>query len=206
MYAGLRVDQFTGQFHLSDPSTPTLGTLGADQAFSVSLSLTSALSTHQYASIQCAVLYTTADGRRRVRVVNLALQVTELANNVFRFADMDVVVAHLVRQCKFIFASLDRRSELTLVFLAMTRMPAQKISVIREELTEQCSAILYSYRRICAAATVPSQVRPLASHVKQGHPDNLAAQLIIPEAFRALPVYTLSLLKSKPLKGGSELL
>ena len=116
MYAGLRVDHFTGRFHLYDPSTPTLGTLDADQAFSVSLSLTAGLSTHQYASIQCAVLYTTADGRRRVRVVNLALQVTELANNVFRFADMDVVVAHLVRQCKFIFASLDLRSDLAHVY------------------------------------------------------------------------------------------
>jgi protein transport protein SEC24 len=85
-------------------------------------------------------------------------------------------------------------------------MRAQKLSTIREELTEQCSAILYSYRRVCAATTVPSQVRPLASHVKQGHFDNFAAQLIIPEAFRSLPVYTLSILKSKPLKGGSDLL
>jgi protein transport protein SEC24 len=102
MYAGLRVDQLTGNFHLSDPSTPTSGTLDADQAFSVSFSLTAALPTHQYASIQCAVLYTTVDGQRRVRVINLALQVADLASNVFRFADMDVVVAHSVRQCKFL--------------------------------------------------------------------------------------------------------
>ena len=100
-YAGLRVDQLTGNFHLSDPSTPTSGTLDADQAFSVSFSLTATLSTHQYASIQCAVLHTTTDGHRRVRVVNLALQVGDLGANVFRFADMDVVVAHFVRQCKF---------------------------------------------------------------------------------------------------------
>lgn len=160
---GLQVDQLTGNFYLSDPSTPILGTLDADQTFSVSLSVTATLSTHQYASIQCAVLHTTTDGRRRVRVVNLALQVAELGANVFRFADMDVVVAHFVRQ-------------------SMSRMTDVKISTIREELTEQCSAILYSYRRNCAAATV-------------------ATQLIIPEAFRVLPVYTLSLLKSKPLKG-----
>ena len=101
MYAGLQVDQLTGNFYLSDPSTPTLGTLDADQAFSVSFSVTATLSPHQYASIQCAVLHTTTDGRRRVRVVNLALQVADLGANVFRFADMDVVVAHFVRQCKF---------------------------------------------------------------------------------------------------------
>jgi len=100
VYTGLRVDQLTGNFNLSDPGAPTSGTLDADQALSVSFSVTATLSTHQYASIQCAVLHTTTDGHRRVRVINLALQVADLAANVFRFADMDVVVAHFVRQCK----------------------------------------------------------------------------------------------------------
>ena len=167
MYAGLRVDQLTGNFHLSDPSTPTSGTFDADQAFSVSFSVTGALSTHQYASIQCAVLHTTTDGHRRVRVVNLALQVADIGANVFRFADMDVVVALFVRQCKFYFypARLPFGSDLRFL-LAMSRMTTVKISTIREELTEQCSAILYSYRRNCAAATVPTQVRPLGSQVE----------------------------------------
>ncbi|KAI0300156.1 hypothetical protein B0F90DRAFT_1630148 [Multifurca ochricompacta] len=165
--SGLRTDHLMGNFHLPNPSTPTFGTLDADKAFSVSFTHVASISPHQYASIQCAVLHTTVDGQRRVRVVNLALQVAELAGNVFRFADMDVVISHFMRQCRSI--------------LAITRTPTLKLSAIREELTEQCSAILYSYRRHCAAATVQTQ-------------------LIIPEAFRGLPVYTLSILKSKPLK------
>lgn len=160
--SGLRADRLTGRFHLPNPTTPTFGTLDADSAISVSFTHSGSLSQHEYASIQCAVLHTTTDGQRRVRVVNLALQVAELAADVFRYADMDVVVAHLMRQ-------------------TITRMPTLKLSVIREELTEQCSSILYSYRRNCAAGTVPTQ-------------------LVIPEAFRSLPVYTLSILKSKPLK------
>jgi protein transport protein SEC24 len=172
VYAGLRVDQLTGNFHLSDPSTPTSGTLDADQAFSVSFSVTGALSTHQYASIQCAVLHTTTDGHRRVRVVNLALQVADIGANVFRFADMDVVIALFVRQCKFYFfyqVRLPFGSGLHF-YVAMSRMTTVKISTIREELTEQCSAILYSYRRNCAAATVPTQVRPLGSQVETWPP------------------------------------
>jgi hypothetical protein len=39
------------------------------------------------------------------------------------------------------------------------RMSTLKISTIQEDLTEQCSAILYSYRRNCASTTVHSQVR-----------------------------------------------
>lgn len=59
------------------------------------------------------MLHTTTDGRRLVRVVNLALQVADIGANVFRFADMDVVVAHFVRQCKFyfIFIKLDYRPD-----------------------------------------------------------------------------------------------
>jgi len=59
--------------------------------------------------------------------------------------------------------------------LAMSRMMDVKISTIREELTEQCSAILYSYRRNCAAATVPTQVRRLVRRMKHGYIDNFAS-------------------------------
>jgi protein transport protein SEC24 len=93
-----------GNLHLPDPTTPTFGVLDSDQAFSASFSHTAALPPHQHAFIQCAVLHTTVDGRRRVRVINLAVQVAELAADVFRFADMDVVVAYFMRQCKSIFA------------------------------------------------------------------------------------------------------
>ena len=101
--AGLRADRLTGKFHLPNPTTPTFGTLDADQAVSVSFTHSATLSLREYASIQCAVLHTTTDGQRRVRVINIALQVAELAGDVFRFSDMDVVVAHLMRQCKSIF-------------------------------------------------------------------------------------------------------
>ncbi|KAI0266536.1 protein transporter SEC24 [Gloeopeniophorella convolvens] len=159
---GLRPARLMGNFHLPNPTTPTLGTLDADKTLSVSFDHSATLSPHQYAYIQCAVLHTTIDGQRRVRVINLAIQVAELAGSVFRFADMDVVVTHMMRQ-------------------SISHMLNHKLSSIRDELTELCSAILYSYRRNCAAATVQSQ-------------------LIIPEAFRGLPVYTLSINKSKPMK------
>jgi hypothetical protein len=79
-------------------------------------------------------------------------------------------------QVFFYQARLAFGSGLTFYLLAMSRMTTVKVSTIREELTEQCSAILYSYRRNCAAATMPTQVRPLGSHVlKHGHLDNFAS-------------------------------
>ncbi|KAI0697043.1 sec24-like protein [Cytidiella melzeri] len=160
--SGLRVSQQYGNFYENSASDLQFGTLDADKGICVTLSHRHTLDERQYAFLQSAVLYTTVDGQRRVRTCNLALQVVTLAGNVFRFADLDTTVSHMLRE-------------------AISKMTSQKIAYIQEELTEKCSAILLGYRRNCAAATAPSQ-------------------LVIPEAFRALPVFTLAMMKSKPLK------
>ncbi|KAK0473732.1 hypothetical protein IW261DRAFT_1503103 [Armillaria novae-zelandiae] len=137
---GVRVSEYYGNFHRQSPTDLEFGVLDADKAFSVILEHTGSLSTREYVYFQCAVLYTTVEGDRRVRVLNLALQVVELAGNVFMYADNDTV--------------------------------------------ENCSSLLLGYRNKCASATT-------------------ATQLVLPEAFRSLPMYTLGILKSKPIKAGT---
>ncbi len=44
--------------------------------------------------------------------------------------------------------------------VAMVNMGKQKLSAIREDITEKCAAILLGYRTKCAAASRASQVRP----------------------------------------------
>lgn len=39
--------------------------------------------------IQCAILYTTVYGQRRIRVMNLSLSCTSTLPNLFRSADLD---------------------------------------------------------------------------------------------------------------------
>lgn len=159
---GLRIEKHYGNFNQRTATDLEFGTLDADKAVSVLIEHTRSLDERQYAFLQCAVLYTTVGGQRRVRVCNLALQVAALAGSVFRFADMDALVVHMLRH-------------------SILELATKKMSMIRDDLTEMCSAILYSYRRNCAASTS-------------------ASQLIIPEAFRALPMYSLAIHKSKPLK------
>lgn len=50
------------------------------------------------AHIQCAVLYTTPWGTRRLRVCNIVSGVTDMFKAVLRFVDSDVVVATIARQ------------------------------------------------------------------------------------------------------------
>lgn len=96
---GLRVTQHRGNFHQYSTTDLAFGTLDSDKALSVNFVHAKGLDTRQYACIQSAVLYTTADGQRRVRVCNLALQVAPLAADVFRYADMDAVISYLMREC-----------------------------------------------------------------------------------------------------------
>ena len=55
---------------------------------------------------------------------------------------------------------------------------------VRHYLTEKCVKILLAYRRNCASSTSPGQ-------------------LILPESFKLLPLYSLAINKTKAVKGGS---
>lgn len=95
---GLRVAQHYGNFYEGPTSDLILGTFDADKAISVSLEHTGTLNDSTFAFLQSAVLHTTAAGQRRVRVCNVGLQVASLAGSVFRYADMEAVVSHMVRE------------------------------------------------------------------------------------------------------------
>lgn len=114
--SGLRVSAHYGNFHQRSPTDLEFGTFDADKAISISLEHSSRSlerdaggQGQDYAYLQCAILHTTVAGKRRVRTINLAVQVAALAGNVFRFADMDAAVCHFTREgersfLKFLFS------------------------------------------------------------------------------------------------------
>lgn len=99
-FSGLQVKNHHGLFLQSSPHELTFANLSSDNSFSVELDHKGTLSPRAYAYLQCAVLYTSVDGHRRVRVINLALNVVELAGSVFQFADMETVVCHFAKEGK----------------------------------------------------------------------------------------------------------
>lgn len=48
--------------------------------------------------VQCALLYTTVYGQRRIRVTTLSLPCTSMLNNLFRTADLDTQFACILKQ------------------------------------------------------------------------------------------------------------
>lgn len=162
---GLSVSTHLGPFQQSSPSDLTIATSHADNTVLATFTHSGRLDDRREAHIQCATLYTTRTGERRVRVLNLAVQVSTLAGNVFKNADLEVVCCTFTRE-------------------ALQMMPQRPLTEIRESINEKCAALLLAYRRNCAASTSPTQ-------------------LILPEAFKTLPIYALGLLKTRPLKGST---
>ncbi|RPD55953.1 sec24-like protein [Lentinus tigrinus ALCF2SS1-6] len=136
---GLRVAKQYGNFFESAAADLEFGTIDADKTIVVALEHARTLDDRQYAFIQSAILYTTREGQRRVRVHNLALRVVTLAGNVFQYADMDATVSLLIRE-------------------SIAKLPSYRFAQIHESLTEKCALILYAYRKFCAASAVPTQL------------------------------------------------
>ncbi|CAE6413751.1 unnamed protein product [Rhizoctonia solani] len=163
--AGFSVSTNIGAFHQSSPSDLTVASSHADNSILFTFTHSGRLDDRREAHIQCATLYTSRAGERRVRVLNIAVQVSTLAANVFKNADLEVVCCTFTRE-------------------ALQMLPQRSLTEIRDSISEKCAALLLAYRRNCAASTSPTQ-------------------LILPEAFKTLPVYVLGLLKSRPLKGSN---
>lgn len=76
------------------------GSMDADKAVAALVKHESKLDDKRDAHFQSAVLYTSSTGQRRVRLHNVAVPVTQVMSNVFRFADMDATITYCTKEGK----------------------------------------------------------------------------------------------------------
>ena len=86
---------------------------------------------------QCALLYTTSAGQRRVRVLTLALLATEAMASLYRYADLDVLLNVMMRQ-------------------AVLSSAKQNLHLVREGVVNTTVNMLHTYRKMCASASTAS--------------------------------------------------
>ncbi|KAJ1752962.1 COPII coat Sec23p-Sfb3p heterodimer component [Coemansia sp. RSA 1821] len=163
---GLRVDEHYGNLFMRNHVDVELAGVTSDTAIGALLQYDGRLDEKQDVYFQAALLYTTSDGQRRIRVHNIAVPCTTLIGAMFRNAEVDTSMNLIAKA-------------------AVTEALSQPLRSIRERLSDRCVQILTAYRRNCAAGSPPGQ-------------------LILPEAFKLAPLYTLSLLKSPAIRGGAD--
>ncbi|OLY77779.1 Protein transport protein Sec24C [Smittium mucronatum] len=163
---GLRIAEYYGNMYMRNHVDVELPIITSDTSLAATLKHDGKLNENEDVYFQIALLYTSGDGRRLIRIHNLAIPCTTLIGNMFKYAEIDTSVNLLAR-------------------MAVAETKSLSLRNIRENLQDQCVQILSAYRKNCAKGSA------------QG-------QLILPEAFKLLPIYILSLLKSPAFRSGAN--
>eukprot|EP00899_Mesostigma_viride_P012163 jgi/Mesvir1/20948/Mv08019-RA.1 len=164
---GLQVQEYFGNFCQRSDTDVDLPAIDCDKSILVTFKLTEVLAEHMEACFQCAVLYTTTDGHRRIRVHTLSLPTAGSLPGVYKMADMDALFAVMVKQ-------------------GVQKAALQTLAQLREGAVSTCVNTLHAYRKFCATTSA-------------------AGQLILPEALKLMPLYTLALTKSLGLRANTRL-
>ncbi|ORX81264.1 hypothetical protein K493DRAFT_242055 [Basidiobolus meristosporus CBS 931.73] len=136
---GLSVDDHFGNFYMRNATDVEFGGIDSDKSIGVVLKHDAKVDEKLDATFQCALLYTTATGQRRIRLHNLSVPTTTLMANMFKYAEMDATLNLMVKS-------------------AVTLALDTSLKAVRDKLTEQCYHILGAYRKHCASATSPGQL------------------------------------------------
>jgi len=140
---GLQVSAYHGNFvQHTFGADLEIGVMDADKAVGVTFSYDGKLDAKLDAHFQAALLYTTANGERRVRCCNVIASVSENTRECMKFVDQDAVYSILAKE-------------------AATKLAATSASLkdIRLGLTERTIDVLAGYRKSYASqAHPPSQL------------------------------------------------
>ncbi|KAF2670973.1 hypothetical protein BT63DRAFT_423237 [Microthyrium microscopicum] len=94
---GLRMNAFYGNFFNRSSDLCAFPAFPRDQGYVVEVAIDENLS-KPYVSLQAAILHTTCNGERRVRVMTLALPTTESLANVYSSADQQSITAYFAHK------------------------------------------------------------------------------------------------------------
>ncbi|KAI0523034.1 hypothetical protein KFK09_005424 [Dendrobium nobile] len=136
---GIQVQEYSGNFCKRIPTDIDLPGIDCDKSIMVSFKHDDKFQEGSECAFQCALLYTTIYGQRRIRVSNLSLPCTSMLGTLFRSADLDSLLTCFLRQ-------------------AATAIPTSPLSQVREQIMNLCVNILHSYRKFCATVSTPGQL------------------------------------------------
>ncbi|KAJ2770296.1 COPII coat Sec23p-Sfb3p heterodimer component, partial [Coemansia nantahalensis] len=136
---GLRVGEHYGNLFMRNHVDVELAGVSSDSAVGALLHHDGKLDEKQDVYFQVALLYTTSDGQRRIRVHNLAVACTTLIGNMFRGAEMDTTMNLIAK-------------------MAVAEAHTTPLKAVREKLSDRCVQVLTAYRRNCASGSPPGQL------------------------------------------------
>uniref|UniRef100_A0A2D4F997 Protein transport protein Sec24C n=1 Tax=Micrurus corallinus TaxID=54390 RepID=A0A2D4F997_MICCO len=136
---GIRATDFFGAFCMNNTTDVELAGLDCDKTITVEFKHDDKLREESGALLQCAVLYTSCAGQRRLRIHNLSLNCCTQLADLYRNCETDTLINFLAK-----FA-----------FRGVLNNP---VKTVRDTLINQCAQILACYRKNCASPSSAGQL------------------------------------------------
>ncbi|XP_038599737.1 protein transport protein Sec24C isoform X2 [Tachyglossus aculeatus] len=136
---GIRATDFFGAFCMSNTTDVELAGLDGDKTITVEFKHDDKLSEDSGALIQCALLYTSCGGQRRLRIHNLSLNCCTQLADLYRNCETDTLINYLAK-------------------LAYRGVLFSPVKTVRDSLISQCAQILACYRKNCASPSSAGQL------------------------------------------------
>ncbi|XP_026206660.1 protein transport protein Sec24C isoform X1 [Anabas testudineus] len=136
---GIRATDFFGSFFMSNTTDVELAGLDCDKAITVEFKHDDKLSEETGALMQCAVLYTSCSGQRRLRIHNMAVNCCSQLADLYRNCETDTIINFLAKYA----------------FRGILNNPTK---AVRDTLVNQCAQILACYRKNCASPSSAGQL------------------------------------------------
>ncbi|XP_056324942.1 protein transport protein Sec24C isoform X3 [Danio aesculapii] len=136
---GIRATDFFGSFYMSNTTDVELAGLDCDKTVTVEFRHDDKLSEETGALMQCAVLYTSCSGQRRLRVHNMAVNCCSQLADLYRNCETDTIINFFVKYA----------------YRSVLSSPTKNV---RDSLVNQCAQILACYRKNCASPSSAGQL------------------------------------------------
>uniref|UniRef100_A0A8C9F9N0 SC24C protein n=1 Tax=Pavo cristatus TaxID=9049 RepID=A0A8C9F9N0_PAVCR len=136
---GIRATDFFGAFYMSNTTDVEMAGLDCDKTITVEFKHDDKLSEDSGALLQCALLYTSCAGQRRLRIHNLSLNCCTQLADLYRNCETDTLINYLAKYA----------------YRGVLNSP---IKAVRDSLINQCAQILACYRKNCASPSSAGQL------------------------------------------------
>ncbi|XP_073691719.1 protein transport protein Sec24D isoform X3 [Garra rufa] len=136
---GFRATDFFGAIYMNNTTDVEMAAVDCDKAVTVEFKHDDSLSEESGAVMQCALLYTTIGGQRRLRIHNLSLNCSSQLSELYKSCETDALINFFAKSA----------------YRAMLNQP---LKVVREILVNQTAHMLACYRKNCASPSAASQL------------------------------------------------
>ncbi|XP_050832556.1 protein transport protein Sec24C isoform X1 [Serinus canaria] len=136
---GIRATDFFGAFYMSNTTDVEMAGLDCDKTITVEFKHDDKLSEDSGALLQCALLYTSCAGQRRLRIHNLSLNCCTQLADLYRNCETDTLINYLAKH-------------------AYRGVLSSPVKTVRDALINQCAQILACYRKNCASPSSAGQL------------------------------------------------